>query len=111
MPMPVSFSEVMSRLPLRKFQVLTFAICMIVLVADGLDQQLLGIVAPLVIEEFGVTRGIFGFAMSASVVGFGLGSWSGGWLGDRVGRRWSMALAAAVFSLGTVAASTAGDVW
>ena len=35
--MPVSFSEVMSRLPLRTFQVLTFVICMIVLVADGLD--------------------------------------------------------------------------
>jgi AAHS family 4-hydroxybenzoate transporter-like MFS transporter len=109
--MPVSFSEVMSRLPLRMFQVLTFVICMIVLVADGLDQQLLGIVAPLVIAEFGVERGIFGFAMTASLVGFGLGSWSGGWLGDRVGRRWSLALAAAVFSLGTVAASTAGDVW
>jgi AAHS family 4-hydroxybenzoate transporter-like MFS transporter len=84
---------------------------MIVLVADGLDQQLLGIVAPIVIGEFGVERGIFGFAMSAALVGFGLGSWSGGWLGDRVGRRWSLALAAAVFSLGTVAASTAGDVW
>jgi AAHS family 4-hydroxybenzoate transporter-like MFS transporter len=111
MLMSVSFTEVMSRLPLRMFQVLTFAICMIVLVADGLDQQLLGIVAPIVIEEFGVDRGIFGFAMSASIIGFGLGSWSGGWLGDHVGRRWTLALAAAVFSLGTVAAGTAGDVW
>jgi AAHS family 4-hydroxybenzoate transporter-like MFS transporter len=109
--MATSFSEVMSRLPLRPFQVLTFAICMIVLVADGMDAQLLGIVAPIVIGEFGVDRGTFGIAMSAALVGFGLGSWSGGWLGDRVGRRWSLALAAAVFSLGTVAASIAGDVW
>jgi AAHS family 4-hydroxybenzoate transporter-like MFS transporter len=109
--MSTSFSEVMSRLPLRPFQVLTFAICMIVLIADGMDAQLLGIVAPIVIGEFGVDRGTFGIAMSAALVGFGLGSWSGGWLGDRVGRRWSLALAAAVFSLGTVAASIAGDVW
>lgn len=109
--MSVSFSEVMSRLPLRPFQVVTFAICMIVLIADGLDAQLLGIVAPIVIQEFGVDRGTFGWAMSAALVGFGLGSWSGGWLGDRVGRRWLLALAATVFSLGTVAASTAGDVW
>lgn len=108
---PVSFSEVMSRLPLRTFQVVTFLICMFVLIADGMDAQLLGIVAPIVIGEFGVDRGTFGIAMSAALVGFGLGSWSGGWLGDRVGRPWSLALAAAVFSLGTVAASTAGDVW
>jgi len=44
-------------------------------------------------------------------VGFGLGSWSGGWLGDTVGRRWSLALAAVVFSLATVAASVSDTVW
>lgn len=109
--MTTSFSEVLSRQPLRVFSVVSFAICMIVLVADGLDAQLLGIVAPLVIEEFGTDRGTFGWAMSAALVGFGLGAWSGGWMGDRVGRRWSLALAAAIFSLGTVAASTADTVW
>ncbi len=109
--MPTSFSEVLSRLPLRPFSVLTFGICMFVLIADGMDQQLLGIVAPVVIADFGIDRGIFGIANTASLVGFGLGSWSGGWLGDRVGRRWSLALAAVVFSLGTVAAATSADVW
>lgn len=109
--MQVTFSEVMSRLPLRAFQVITFVICMVVLVADGMDAQLLGIVAPIIIEEWGIDRGSFGLAISAALVGFGLGSWSGGWLGDRAGRRYSLALAAAVFSLATVAASTATDVW
>lgn len=109
--MTTTFSEVLSRQPLRVFSVVTFIICAIVLVADGMDAQLLGIVAPLVIDEYGIDRGTFGFAMSAALVGFGLGSWSGGWLGDTVGRRWSLALAAAVFSLGTIAASTSGDVW
>jgi AAHS family 4-hydroxybenzoate transporter-like MFS transporter len=49
--------------------------------------------------------------MSAALVGFGLGSWSGGWLGDRAGRRYALALAALVFALATVAASRAGGVW
>jgi AAHS family 4-hydroxybenzoate transporter-like MFS transporter len=84
---------------------------MLVLVCDGMDAQLLGIVAPKVIEEFGVDRGTFGWAMSAALVGFGIGSWGGGWLGDAVGRRWSLALATVVFSLATVGASTAQDVW
>lgn len=92
------------------FSITTFAICAIVLVADGMDAQYLGIVAPLVIDEFGVDGGTFGFAMSAALVGFGLGSWSGGWLGDTIGRRWSLAIAATVFSLGTIAASTSADV-
>jgi len=100
-----SFSEAISRQPLRAFSVLTFAVCMLVLIADGMDAQLLGIVAPIVIEEFGVDRGTFGIAMGAALVGFGIGSWGGGWLGDTVGRRWSLALATVVFSLATIGAS------
>ncbi|MDY6982465.1 MAG: hypothetical protein SV422_05210, partial [Pseudomonadota bacterium] len=72
-------SEIMSRLPLRPYQIVAFAICAIVLVADGVDAQLLGVVQPMIIEEFGVGSGIFGYAAGAALVGFGLGSWSGGW--------------------------------
>src|SRR5690606_35832186 len=106
-----TFSDAISRAPLRTFSIVTFVICMLVLVADGMDAQLLGIVAPIVIEEFGVDRGTFGIAMGAALVGFGLGSWGGGWLGDTVGRRWSLALATIVFSLATIAASWSADVW
>jgi AAHS family 4-hydroxybenzoate transporter-like MFS transporter len=103
--MATTFSEALSRAPLRTFSVVTFAICMLVLTVDGVDAQLLGIIAPKVIEHFGVDRGTFGVAMSSALVGFGLGSWGGGWLGDKLGRRWSLAIAAAVFSLATIAAS------
>ncbi|MGX7896077.1 MFS transporter [Tsuneonella sp. HG222] len=106
-----TFSEALSRQPIRAFSIATFAVCMLVLVADGMDAQLLGLVAPRVIEEFGTDRGSFGWAMSAALVGFGIGSWGGGWLGDTIGRRWSLALATVVFSLATIGASTAADVW
>lgn len=109
--MSISFSDAISRMPLKSFQVATFAICMLVLICDGVDAQLLGIVAPVIIDELGVDRTIFGVAMSSALVGFGLGSWAGGWLGDRFGRRWSLALATVVFSLGTVGASLADGVW
>lgn len=109
--MQTTFSEALSRAPLRGFSVATFAVCMLVLVCDGMDAQLLGIVAPKVIEEFAVKGGTFGIAMSAALVGFGLGSWGGGWLGDTIGRRWSLALATLVFSLATIGASwSAGEV-
>lgn len=109
--MAVTFSEAMNRAPLRGFQIATFVICMVVLTCDGMDNQLLGIIAPSVIKEFAVAKGTFGWAMSAALVGFGLGSWGGGWLGDTIGRRWSLAIAAAVFSLATIGAAMAGGVW
>ncbi|HEY6814842.1 MAG TPA: MFS transporter [Croceibacterium sp.] len=109
--MAVSFSEAISRQPLRAFSALTFAVCMLVLIADGMDAQLLGIVAPIVLEEFGVDRSTFGVAVMAALIGFGLGSWGGGWLGDKIGRRWSLAIGTVIFSAATMGASLAADVW
>jgi AAHS family 4-hydroxybenzoate transporter-like MFS transporter len=109
--MATTFSAAMERAPLRLFQIATIVICMLVLTCDGIDQQLLGIIAPKVIADFGVDKGTFGVAMSASLVGFGLGAWSGGWLGDAVGRRWSLAIAAAVVALATAGASLSDGVW
>ena len=108
---PVSFTEALNAQKTRPIQWLIVATCFLVLVADGVDLQLLGVVAPVVTEAFGVTRSTFGIAMMAALVGFGLGGWGGGWLGDRIGRRWTLVIAALFFGLGTVAASTSGDVW
>jgi len=106
-----SFSEAISRAPLRTFSVVTFLICMLVLIADGMDAQLLGIVVPIVVKEFSTDNGTFGWAVMAALVGFGLGSWGGGWLGDKIGRRWSLAIGTVIFSGATMGASLADNVW
>jgi AAHS family 4-hydroxybenzoate transporter-like MFS transporter len=108
---PRTFNDAIAGIPMRTFQWAVVAVCMLVLVSDGIDLQLLGIVAPLVIADFGVDRGTFGIAMSAALIGFGLGAWSGGWLGDAIGRRYTLAIAASLFAIATVAASFAGGVW
>lgn len=109
--MAVTFTQALNARPVRPYQWLIAAVCMLVLVADGVDMQLLGIVAPLVMKDFGVDRAMFGWAMSSALVGFGLGSWGGGVLGDRIGRRMTLVIAAVVFSLATVGAGSAGGVW
>ncbi|WEK46319.1 MAG: MFS transporter [Candidatus Andeanibacterium colombiense] len=109
--MPATFSEAIARRPLGLFQIVTVAVCLLVLMCDGVDMQLLGLVAPVVIRDFGVDKGTFGIAMSAALVGMGIGAWLGGWLGDILGRRRSLALAALIFGLATIAASTSGSVW
>ena len=105
-----SFTEALDAQPMRPFQWMIAAVCMLVLVCDGIDLQLLGIVAPLVIESFGTDASTFGIAAGAALIGFGLGSFAGGVLGDAIGRRWTLALAALVFSLATVGAASAADV-
>lgn len=106
----MKFEEALSNGKLRLFQWTTFLVCMLVLLADGIDLQMLGLVAPLVIEDWGIDRGSFGLAMSAALIGMAFGAWGGGWLGDRFGRRNSLALAAVVFGSATIVASTADTV-
>ncbi|MCW2389492.1 AAHS family 4-hydroxybenzoate transporter-like MFS transporter [Sphingobium sp. B11D3B] len=105
-----TFSDALASRPVRRFQWITVTICLFILVSDGIDMQLLGILAPLIITDFGVDRGTFGLAMSAALVGFGLGGWAGGMMGDRVGRRYALAAAAIIFGIGTIAAGQAGSV-
>ena len=67
-----SFTEALDAQPVRPFQWMIAGVCMLVLVCDGIDLQLLGIVAPLVIESFGTDPSTFGIAAGAALVGFGL---------------------------------------
>lgn len=101
-----TFTDALNAQKMKPVQWAIAATCMLVLVCDGIDLQLLGTVAPAVMESFAVSRTVFGIAMMAALIGFGLGGWGGGWLGDKLGRRWTLALSAVVFSLATVGAST-----
>ena len=88
-----TFDEALSRAPMRVFQWVTVIVCMVALISDGIDMQLLGIISPLIIADFGVNRSVFGLAVGAALVGFGIGAFGGGWLGDRIGRRNALASA------------------
>ena len=96
--------------PSRAFLLATLALVMAALVIDGLDYQLLALVAPLILEEWGVDRGSFGTAMAAALFGMAIGAGSGGWLGDRIGRLRTLVLSVMLFGCATIAASRADSV-
>jgi AAHS family 4-hydroxybenzoate transporter-like MFS transporter len=77
------------------------ALVLAALVIDGIDTQLLALVAPLIMAEWGVDKASFGPAMSAALFGMALGAGSGGWLGDRLGRRSVLVGATLLFGLCT----------
>ncbi len=81
------------------------------MVLDGIDLALLALSAPLIIEEWGLTRAEFGTPLTAALVGMVVGSVLGGWLGDRIGRRKVILYALVFFAIMTAATALATGVW
>ena len=104
------FSAAIADKPLRPFQWLVIVAALIVLVIEGVDLQSLPILAPEVLKEWGIDREDFGLALTAALAGMAVGSFCGGWLGDRWGRLKALFLAALIFGASTVAAAYTHDV-
>jgi MFS transporter, AAHS family, 4-hydroxybenzoate transporter len=90
--------------------VIIVAVIMLALLVDGLDLQLLALVAPVILSEWDVSRAAFGPAMSAALLGIALGTSVGGWLGDRFGRKRLLLWSVLWFGATTIAASFTQDV-
>ena len=105
------FSAAIADRPIQPFQWLVIGAALIVLVIEGIDRQSLPIVTPLVLEEWGIDRAVFGPALAAALFGMAFGSSLGGWLGDRWGRLRALYLASLIFGASTIAASYTDDVW
>lgn len=106
-----SFSEAIAKAPMRPFQWFIIATALVVLVIEGIDLQSLPIVTPLILDEWGIDRALFGPALAAALFGMAFGSILGGFLGDRWGRLKALYLASLIFGLSTVAAAYTNDVW
>jgi AAHS family 4-hydroxybenzoate transporter-like MFS transporter len=89
--------------PLAPRQWMVLGLVLAALIVDGIDTQLLSLVAPLIMKEWGVDKASFGWAMSAALFGMALGAGVGGGLGDRVGRKTVLVGSTLVFGLGTLA--------
>jgi AAHS family 4-hydroxybenzoate transporter-like MFS transporter len=96
--------------PIGTRQIMVLVLVQLILMIDGLDIQLLGLVAPVILTEWGVSRANFGPALGASLFGLAIGAGLGGRLGDMFGRKRVLCVAAFLFGVATVAAAFAGTV-
>jgi MFS transporter, AAHS family, 3-hydroxyphenylpropionic acid transporter len=87
----------------------TIGLCFAVAVLEGFDIQAMGVAAPRLGPEFGLTPGQMGWLFSISNIGLVLGASFGGWLADRVGRKPVFIGSVVTFGLFTLATSQAPD--
>ncbi|HSG32933.1 MAG TPA: MFS transporter [Sphingomonadaceae bacterium] len=105
------FSAAIANAPLRSFQIMVALFGLALLVMDGVDLQSLPLVTPLILDEWGITREEFGWALAATLFGMGFGSFLGGLLGDRIGRLNALFLASLIFGSSTIVAGYTNAVW
>jgi MFS transporter, AAHS family, 4-hydroxybenzoate transporter len=94
----------------RPYHTWLIVLTALTIVFDGVDIQLLGIVVPTIMKEWGVSRGAFAPVLSASSLGMMIGGAVGGIAGDRFGRRTALLSSVAFFGVMTIAAGLTGTV-
>jgi AAHS family 3-hydroxyphenylpropionic acid transporter len=87
----------------------TVALCLLCAVLEGFDIQAMGVAAPRLVPEFGLSPGQMGWVFSISNIGLVLGAAFGGWLADRVGRKPVFICAVATFGVFTLGVALASN--
>ena len=91
------------------FEYALLTVLVLALIVDGLDMQLLSLVAPLILADWHIDKAAFGPAMSAALIGMSAGAVAGGWLGDRIGRKTVLVVSVVLFGVSTMGvAATSG---
>ena len=81
----------------------TLALCFAIALLEGLDLQSVGVAAPRMAREFGLSVSQMGIAFSAGTFGLLPGAMLGGRLADRIGRKRVLIASAALFGLLSIA--------
>ena len=98
-------SEFIDSRPIGGSQLRILATCFIIMLLDGFDMQIVGLVVPALASAWGVTPQDLGLALTAGPVGMVIGAASLGPVADRYGRKWPVVAAVTVFGLFTLLAA------
>jgi AAHS family 4-hydroxybenzoate transporter-like MFS transporter len=103
----VDVGDVLNNAPWGPYQRWLVFLTAITVVFDGIDNQLLGIVIPTLMREWGVPRGVFAPLVSLGYLGMMIGGALAGIAGDRYGRRTALLASMAMFGAMTLVAASA----
>ncbi len=96
-------------MPAGAWRGVTIFLCFLVAVLEGFDLQVIGVAAPQLTRELGLTPQEIGWAFGASLIGLAIGALAGGRLADKVGRKPVLVGSVVAFGAATLASSWAWD--
>jgi AAHS family 4-hydroxybenzoate transporter-like MFS transporter len=99
----VDIGEILDSGPWTTMQKMVVFLAALAVVMDGVDGQLIGFAIPVLIKEWGISRGDFAPALAAGLVGMAIGSAGAGLLADRFGRRSAVIGSVFLFGIATCA--------
>lgn len=102
---------ILDDLPLSSFQIWAVLMIAATVVLDGLDNQMLGLAAPSLLKEWGISRDALGFVFAFGLVGMAVGTLTSGFIGDRFGRRSALLVGAAIFGVATLLTGISTELW
>jgi MFS family permease len=102
--------KLIDQAPMSKLQIVAVTLAVILNGLDGLDQQAISFVAPLIKREWSTTMVALGVVLSIDVVGMAMGAMLLGALADRIGRRRVMLICLCCMTLGTVLSAMASNI-
>ena len=98
----VDVAAVTGRAGLSALTLVVTAMCGLMAVCDGLDNQTLAFTAPAMAAEWHLTMPAFVPVFTIGLFGLMVGSFAGGWVGDRFGRKPVLVLAGVLFGATTL---------
>jgi len=89
---------------------ITLTLCALAALLEGFDTQSMGVAAPQMLPEFGVSAAQSGLLFSASTFGLFLGAAVGGRVADHLGRKRTLTVSLLLFGLCSLLTSAAAGV-
>ena len=100
--MPISFKETIDSARIGRLQWGTAGLLTGVIILDGLDLQLASYSAPLLMQQWHLTKPQFAPLLAAAMIGMAFGAMIGGWVSDRYGRKYTLVASVVLFGAMTL---------
>ena len=105
----VDLSHLLDESKWNAYQKWLILLTALVIVFDGIDNQLLGVSIPTIMQDFGVARSAFAPVAALGFVGMMIGGATAGLAGDRFGRRSALLGCMGIFGVATLASAFVAD--
>lgn len=106
----LGLDQAMDASALTRTHYMVFFLCFILFVCNGYCLQALALAVPLLAAEWRLPADGFGLALAAAVAGMGIMSLIAGSLGDRIGRRPCLILAAVFIAIGSLGSAMSTEL-